>query len=249
MRGIKNTNLTYFLFFNKISSFNSRFINRTNSHVYPSNSTTIIMKFKAVVFDFGNVIINIDVPRTFQSFASLTGKNQSIIERQIADSQLFRRYETGQFEDDEFREIVRQTLGFPLSDRDIDLAWNSLLLDIPKERISLLNQIRAKYPVYLLSNTNHIHIQASNYYIKRNFNGEKLIDWFDKLYLSYEMGLWKPEKAIYQTVLNDLSLSANEVLFLDDNKANIESAAEMGIQTILVEPSKSINHYFSEFRW
>ncbi len=207
------------------------------------------MKFKAVVFDFGNVIINIDVPRTFQTFASLTGKKQEAVEKLIADSQLFKRYETGQFEDDEFREIVRQTLGFPLSDKEIDEAWNSLLLDIPKERIELISALRLKYPIYLLSNTNHIHIKASNCYIKRNFNGYILHDWFDKLYLSYEMGLWKPEKSIYYSVLKDLNLAPNEVLFLDDNKANIESAKEIGIQTILVEPTKTINQYFSEFDW
>lgn len=207
------------------------------------------MKFKAVVFDFGNVIIYIDVPRTFQTFASFTGKKQEAVEKLIADSQLFKRYETGQFEDDEFREIVRQTLGFPLSDNEIDVAWNSLLLDIPQERIELISALRMKYPIYLLSNTNNIHIKASNCYIKRNFNGFILHDWFDKLYLSYEMGLWKPEKSIYYTVLKDLKLAPNEVLFLDDNKANIESAKEIGIQTILVEPTKSINQYFSEFNW
>lgn len=207
------------------------------------------MKFKAVVFDFGNVIINIDVSRTFQSFANLTVKKQELIERQFADSQLFRRYETGQLEDDEFREVVRQTLGFPLSDREIDIAWNSLLLDIPVERVELIYAIRQKYPIYLLSNTNSIHIKASNCYIQKNFNGKKLSDWFDKLYLSYEIGLWKPEKMIYQYVLDDLKLAPHEILFLDDNKSNIESANEMGIQTILVEPPLSINHYFSEFSW
>jgi glucose-1-phosphatase len=207
------------------------------------------MKFKAVVFDFGNVIINIDIPRTYQSFATITGKNKELIEKQFTEYQLFRRYETGQFEDDEFREIVRQVLGFPLSDKEINDAWNSILLDIPEERIHLISAIRQKYPIYLLSNTNHIHIQASNCYIKKKFNGEKLSDWFDKLYLSYEMGLWKPEKAIYQTVINDLKMSPNGVLFIDDNIANIESAKGMGIQTILVEPTKSINHYFSEFNW
>lgn len=206
------------------------------------------MNFKAVVFDFGNVIINIDVPRTFQAFAELTSKPVKTIEKQIADNQLFQRYETGKFTDDEFREIVRQTLGFPLSDKEIDEAWNALLLQIPPDRISLIKNIRKKYPIYLLSNTNNIHIIKSNQYIKRAFN-TTLSDLFDKLYLSYEMGLWKPEKAIYQAVLNDLKLQPSEILFLDDNKANIESAKEMGIQTILVEPPTSIIEYFDEIKW
>ncbi|MFN3850564.1 MAG: HAD family hydrolase [Spirosomataceae bacterium] len=206
------------------------------------------MKFKAVVFDFGNVIINIDIPRTFQAFAELTSKPVKSIEKLIADNQLFQRYETGKFTDDEFREVVRQTLGFPLSDREIDDAWNALLLHIPSERIELISEIRKKYPIYLLSNTNNIHIEKSNQYIKKEFN-QTLDGLFDKLYLSYEMGLWKPEKAIYRAVLDDLKLQPNDVLFLDDNKANIESAKEMGIQTILVEPPTSIIEYFAEIKW
>lgn len=201
------------------------------------------MKFKAVIFDFGNVIINIDIPRTFQAFASLTGKRQTIIEKLVVENQLFRRYETGQFTDTEFREIVRQTVGFPLSDHEVDRAWNSLLLDIPKERIDLLKEIRKKYPIYLLSNTNNIHIEASNAYLKKTFGYRHLDELFDQLFLSYEIGMWKPDTEIYQYVLDTINLKPHEVLFLDDNPHNIQSANALGMQTILVEPPTCITEY------
>jgi len=201
------------------------------------------MKFKAVIFDFGNVIINIDIPRTFQAFSNLTGKKQAAIEKLITEGQLFRRYESGQFTDIEFREIVRQTVGFPLSDLEVDKAWNALLLDIPKERIELLKEIRKKYPIYLLSNTNNIHIEASNNYLKKTFGFKHLDELFDQLFLSYEIGMWKPDTEIYHYVLDSLNLRPHEVLFLDDNQKNIESAKGLGMQTILVEHPTSINEY------
>ena len=201
------------------------------------------MKFKAVIFDFGNVIINIDFKRIYQTFAHYTSKSEAYIEKQITDNQLFRRYESGLFSDEEFREIIRQTLGFPLSDTEVDKSWNAILLDIPADRIELIKKIRRKYPIYLLSNTNNIHIKASNDYLKKTHGIAHLDQLFDQLFLSYEMGMWKPDAEIYHHVLKKLNLKPHEALFLDDNLKNIESAKELGIQTILVEPPTSIVEY------
>ncbi|WP_064196598.1 MULTISPECIES: HAD family phosphatase [Emticicia] len=201
------------------------------------------MKFKAVIFDFGNVIINIEFQRIYQTFAKFTSKSPAYIEKKITEDQIFRRYESGQFTDEEFREVIRQTLGFPLSDHEVDTAWNAILLDIPSDRIDLIHNIRQKYPVYLLSNTNNIHITASNNYLKKAHGINNLDLLFDKLYLSYEMGLWKPDAEIYREVLRANKLQPNEVIFFDDNHHNIESAKAIGMQTILVEPPTSIVEY------
>jgi putative hydrolase of the HAD superfamily len=201
------------------------------------------MKFKAVIFDFGNVIINIEFQRIYQTFAKFTSKPIAYIEKRITEDQIFRRYESGQFTDEEFREIIRQTLCFALSDKEVDTAWNAILLDIPIERIDLINNIRKKYPVYLLSNTNNIHISASNNYLNEAHGIKNLDVLFDKLYLSYEMGMWKPDTEIYYEVLRSINLEPNEVIFFDDNLQNIESAKAIGMQTILVEPTTSIVEY------
>lgn len=201
------------------------------------------MKFKAVIFDFGNVIINIEFQRIYQTFAKFTSKPVAYIEKRITEDQIFRRYESGQFTDEEFREVIRQTLGFPLSDHEVDTAWNAVLLDIPTDRIDLVSNIRQKYPVYLLSNTNNIHITASNNYLKKTHGIRNLDILFDKLYLSYEMGMWKPDAEIYHEVLRANKLQPNEVIFFDDNLQNIESAKAIGMQTILVEAPTSIVEY------
>jgi putative hydrolase of the HAD superfamily len=201
------------------------------------------MKFKAVIFDFGNVIINIEFQRIYKAFAKFTSKPIAYIEKRITEDQIFRRYESGQFTDEEFREVIRQTLGFPLSDHEVDTAWNAILLDIPTDRIDLIHKIRQNYPIFLLSNTNNIHITASNNYLKKTHGINSLDILFDQLFLSYEMGMWKPDTEIYFEVLRLINLEPNEVIFFDDNLQNIESAKAIGMQTILVESTTSVVEY------
>jgi putative hydrolase of the HAD superfamily len=201
-------------------------------------------KIEALVFDFGNVIINIDVERTIEAFAALTQRPMSRVKTVFEEDQIFRRYETGLFQDTEFRDIIRQALGFPFSDQEIDSAWNALLLNVPKERITLIENLKTRYPVYLLSNTNNIHIEACNKYFKANFGIPTVRSLFSKAFYSYEMELWKPEKAIYKTLLNEIGKEPNQVLFVDDNDSNIKAASEIGIQTLhLIPPDDILNHF------
>lgn len=194
---------------------------------------------KAVVFDFGNVIINIDLEKTFQAFSDLTFKSVERIRSLFAESDIFRKYETGFYSDDEFRDVVRQTLSYPLNDQEIDEAWNALLLDVPPERLAYLENLRFRYPVYLLSNTNAIHIEKCQQYFRNRYRIPDFRKLFTQAFFSYEMGLWKPDYKIYQKVLEETGYPPSEVLFLDDNADNIEAAKDMGIQTIKINPPES----------
>lgn len=201
-------------------------------------------KIEAIVFDFGNVIIDIDIELTFEAFAKLTDKSASRIKAIFEEDQLFRRYETGFFQDEDFRDIVRQAIGFPFSDEEIDQAWNALLLNVPKERIDLIENLKTRYPVYLLSNTNSIHIKACDKYFKQKFGIPTVASFFSKAFYSYEMELWKPEKAIYSQMLKEIDKEPAQVLFIDDNELNAKAAKKMGINTIhLVPPDTILNHF------
>jgi HAD superfamily hydrolase (TIGR01509 family) len=200
--------------------------------------------YKAVLFDFGNVVIDIDPELTLHAFSELSGKSVERVRSVISESQLFRRYETGAFDDDEFREIVRQTLGYPFSDDEVDKAWNALLLDVPPHRIDLILDLKANHKVFLLSNTNSLHINACDSYFRQQFGMDSVASLFDKAFYSYEMGLWKPEEQIYLQVLAETGLVAEEILFIDDNQSNIESAKKLGFQTIhLIPPDDITNHF------
>lgn len=191
---------------------------------------------KAVVFDFGNVIINIDVEKTILAFSELTFKTPTRIKQLFADAEVFKKYETGFYSDDEFRDVIRQILSYPLNDQEIDQAWNALLLDVPKKRLDFLESLKMKYPIYLLSNTNNIHIEQCKNYFRTKFGIANFETIFNETFLSYKMGLWKPDYKIYDAVINKIGLKPQEILFLDDNQDNIDAASDLSIQCIKINP-------------
>ncbi|MFT7434437.1 MAG: HAD superfamily hydrolase (TIGR01509 family) [Psychromonas sp.] len=201
--------------------------------------------YKAILFDFGNVVINIDPELTIKSLSEISSKSLDRVREKMEMSQLNKRYEMGLFTDEEFREIIRQTIGYPFSDAEVDEAWNALLLDLPPHRIKLILELQNAYPVYLLSNTNNIHITKCNSIFKEEFGIPDVKSLFKRAFFSYEMGLWKPDAEIYQEVLSEIRQKPEDVLFIDDNANNIASAAKMGFQTILMDPhNDDISNHF-----
>lgn len=203
---------------------------------------------KNIVFDLGDVIINIDVPRAAQSFATLSGRETTEVIRLFEEGKVFRQFETGQLDAPGFRSHVRQLLdNSDWEDAEIDTAWNSLLLDMPADRVELLKQLGKKYRLFLLSNTSSIHIEAINKILHQASGVSNLDDLFEKIFLSYEMGIMKPHPDIYQRVLEEAGIRAEETLFLDDNADNIRAASALGIQTIHVQKPLTILDYLNDY--
>jgi len=205
-------------------------------------------KIKNIIFDLGDVILNIDVPVASKSFAELSGREQAEILEIFSQNALFRQFETGELDEAGFRNYVREILDFSdLSDEAIDTAWNSLLLDLPPERVELIQNLAKNYRLFLLSNTSSIHITQVNKILEASTGIEKLDDLFETVFLSYEMGLMKPDPKIYQKVLEQAGIKAEETLFLDDNKDNIEAASKLGIDTIHVQKPVTILEYLKDY--
>ncbi|WP_159466963.1 HAD family phosphatase [Dyadobacter sp. 3J3] len=205
-------------------------------------------RIKNIVFDLGDVILNIDVPIASDNFGKLSGKAQHEVLTLFKENELFRLFETGLVNEEAFRNMIREVLEFPdWSEEIIDTAWNSLLLDIPPARIELIKELGKKYRLFLLSNTSSIHIKEVNKILHAASGVEKLDDLFEKVYLSYEMGKMKPDPAIYLQVLEESGLVAEETLFLDDNPDNITAASKLGIDTILVQKPVTILDYLKDY--
>ncbi|QRR01237.1 HAD family hydrolase [Dyadobacter sandarakinus] len=205
-------------------------------------------KIKNIIFDLGDVILNIDVPLASQSFAKLSGKEQQEVLAIFKEKEIFRQFETGLLDEASFRNYIREIIHLSdLSDDAVDTAWNSLLLDLPPERVSLIRNLSKSYRLFLLSNTSSIHITQVNKILKASTGIERLEDLFEKVYLSYEMGLMKPDPQIYQQVLDEAGLIAEETLFLDDNADNIAGAATLGIDTIHVQKPLTILEYLKDY--
>jgi glucose-1-phosphatase len=205
-------------------------------------------KIRNIIFDLGDVILNIDVPIASKSFGELSGKEQVEIMKIFKENDLFRQFETGVLDEPTFRNYVREILNLPdLSDEAIDTAWNSLLLDLPPERVELLKKLSQNYRLFLLSNTSSIHITQVNKILKASTGVERLGDLFETVFLSYEMGLMKPDPRIYTQVLEQAGLVAEETLFLDDNADNIKAASQVGIETIHVQKPVTILEYLKDY--
>jgi putative hydrolase of the HAD superfamily len=184
-----------------------------------------------LIFDFGNVLIEIDPARSIQAFQALGAPADLNLE-----ADFFHDFETGILSAAEFRDALRGQLGRATSRSSLDAAWNALLLEIPPKTLRVLRSLRTQgYRLALLSNTNPIHIDE----VRRRlgpFGYGEFARCFERIFYSYEMGLRKPDPAIYAAVDRELGItSPAEVLFVDDNAANIASAAKHGWGTILFQ--------------
>jgi putative hydrolase of the HAD superfamily len=186
-------------------------------------------KVRNIIFDFGGVIINIDTSRVGKLLAAKGIDNLDNLHMHLLSNNIYFGLETGHVSEQKFRDEIKRIIGSGISDREIDDAWNAIILDIPPQRVRLLENIRKNYSTYLLSNTNIIHFNHYNRYFAETFGYGSLAELFEKAYFSHEMGLRKPDPNIYNVVLKDSGLNPGETLFIDDNKENVAAAIDQGI--------------------
>src|ERR1043166_1865383 len=183
---------------------------------------------KAIIFDLGGVIINLDQDRTLRAFKRLGVDLDQINE----NHPIFKEFEIGKIDADGFRNQIRAISRKKIADNVINEAWNKMLLDIPAERITLLSQLRKQYRILLLSNTNTIHMDGIYQYTSAEFGAGSFENMFDKIYLSHEIGMRKPDADTYKFILSENQLMPHESIFIDDSKINCRGAEEAGIRAI-----------------
>lgn len=199
---------------------------------------------KFLIFDLGGVIINLEIERTINELASLGKVDPAFIKEKYLHHDEFKHYETGAIGDEEFRSFLRDMLNFGGTDQQLDDAWNAMILDIPAERLELLKRLRQQYGLFLLSNTNAIHMDCVHE--RLSLHGAGNFDpYFHKQYYSHLINRRKPDADIYQFVLDDNNLRPDHVLFIDDNADNIEGAANLGIQTLHINKPTALMDFFN----
>ena len=190
-----------------------------------------------IIFDLGNVIIDLDIERTWLHLKHWLGDDYELNLKNIRpDEDIFIQFEIGRISEEDFFETLRNIVAAPLSIRHLKEAWNAMLLQIPPKRFEMLSRLKEKYNVYLLSNTNKTHVDWVDGYLKTVY-GFSIQDFderfFHKSYYSHLIHLRKPNDNIYEFVLQDAGIKAENTLFIDDNAHNIEGAKRVGLQTIL----------------
>ncbi len=187
---------------------------------------------KNIIFDLGNVILNIDTKLSEIEFKKHGFTNFAELYTLVGQSEIFDRLEVGAISADDFYNEFRQITKSDLSDSIIEHCWNALIIDYPSKRIELLSQLKPKYRTFILSNTNKIHYDFYTKLLHEKYGISGLESLVEKAYFSHEINLKKPYKDIYEYVLSDSNLIPEETLFIDDNQDNIKAAKKLGIETI-----------------
>lgn len=221
--------------------------NVLNTISYYSQAVDILeKKIKNIIFDLGGVILNIDYDLLINSFSKIGLPHFEAYFSQQEQRSLFDDYEKGMITSDVFRQKLKTQCRPGTTDADIDSAWNSMLLDLPEQRLSLLISVKSTYRTFLLSNTNEIHMTYIYKYLQKTFDIKDFSDCFEKVYLSYEMKMRKPDIEIFNKVLSENNLNSAQTLFIDDSAQHIESAGKTGIQTYLLDVKReNINDLFN----
>jgi putative hydrolase of the HAD superfamily len=187
---------------------------------------------KNIVFDFGDIFINLDKKLFAEELQKIHISQES--EEMLP---ILQQYEMGLVSTDKFLTFFEERLS--VSQDQLKKAWNSILLDFPKERLRFIQNLSEskKYRLFLLSNTNYLHIS----WIQKNWGMEQYNAFkicFEQFYLSHEINLRKPNNNIYEFVLTTNDLAPKETLFIDDTKENTDAAKALGIHIWNLKPGK-----------
>ena len=197
-----------------------------------------------IIFDLGNVILNIDYQNTIDAFEKIGVPNASIFYSKSSQLNIFNQLETGRISKQNFILEIQKFVPKASASQIIN-AWNALLEDLPNERLEILKNIKDKFSIFLLSNTNTIHIEKIIDKLgKKKY--EEFYNLFDKVYYSHEVKLRKPNADIFKLVIKENCLSIKNTLFIDDSIQHIESAKKIGLKTYHLDGDETLESIFPD---
>lgn len=190
-----------------------------------------------LLFDLGGVILDIKRENCVAALTRLGMAGADELLDPYTQRGPFLLLESGQISAEEFRDRIRQMLADPdiTTDDEIEAAFNEFLIGIPLHRLRALEQLRKRYGIYMLSNTNPIMWKSK---IAAEFckDGSSMQSYFDGILTSFEAGCVKPSPRIFDIAAERFGFDRATTLFLDDGPANVEAARECGYQAALVPP-------------
>ncbi|KOC87744.1 glucose-1-phosphatase [Winslowiella iniecta] len=195
------------------------------------------------IFDLGNVIVDIDFNRVLGVWSDLGRVPLATLQSRFRMGESVEQHERGEISDEQFAAAVCDELDIALSFEQFAAGWQAVFVSVRPEVLTLMHQLREQgHRVVILSNTNRLHCR---YWLAQYPQVQQAAD---RLYLSQEMGVRKPEAVIYQQLLQQEGIPADQAIFFDDNLPNIEAARALGITSIHVTDASVIPAYFAEQR-
>lgn len=203
-----------------------------------------LTNIKNIIFDLGNVLLNLDFNASIKAFQNLGLKNDVLNRQQAYSDPVFYELETGRITPEIFRIRVRKILNnAEITDQQIDDAWSAMILNIPANRVKILQGLGKKYSVYLFSNTNKIHINRLHREFKLQ-HGINFPSLFTKDYYSHEIHERKPDLNSYKKVIELSGINPGESIFVDDLEKNIIPAQQLGLKTFWLKKGMEISELF-----
>jgi putative hydrolase of the HAD superfamily len=199
---------------------------------------------KNIVFDLGGVIVTLDRPEAVRRFKEAGLENAGELLDAYHQKGIFLALEEGRLSKEEFYDAVSKEAGRFISSEAIDYGWLGFLKEVPPAKLKMLEDLKARgYRLYLLSNTNPI-IMSWAYTPAFSKEGKSIEEYFDRLYLSYQIGYTKPAPEIYDFLIKDSGIVPSKSLFIDDGIANIEQGKKAGMKTYLASNGEDFRHLF-----
>lgn len=191
-------------------------------------------QYKALIFDLGKVVFDVSFGFAFDRWAVHAGMEQQQVKKKFRFDEFYGRFERDEISPEEYAAHVSSLIGFSLSNEQFEEGWNNIYLDEFPGIKKLLAALQKNYRLIALTNTNRIH--AKIWPVRY----ADALSYFETIFSSYELKMRKPEICFYETAINSLGISANEIIFLDDRQENIIAAEATGMKGILVRSTSQM---------
>lgn len=198
---------------------------------------------EAIIFDLGGVIIDVEMETPYQKLLQISPRKDDNLLPELR--QVAYQYEIGKIDDWTFLSQMKDIAQVDLSLIELENLWNQMLKYVPDYMGDLLAKIKQKKRTFILSNTNPIHIREVRKRFAQSVKKYTFESLFERIYYSHEIGLHKPDQAIYDYVVKTAKLNPSFTLFIDDNYHNVVGGSKYGLQTIHMNPAMSLEQIFS----
>lgn len=200
---------------------------------------------KAIIFDMGGVLVDLDIEGCKDSFRkNLEYHDIDRIIDPCHQKGIWGDLEEGLLEADEFRRIILADSCPGAGPQDVDEAMARILVGISPYKAELLKRMSAGYDLYMLSNNNSICLPYSSAMFTNA--GIPLSDIFRKCFFSFEMKALKPSREFYKRVMEEIGGPAENMLFIDDSRANVDGAVAAGLPAVYYEPGTDLSALLSD---
>lgn len=197
--------------------------------------TINLTSVKNVILDLGGVIYDIRYENIADAFQSYGITDFTQYYTQAQQSELIDLFEEGKISTGKFREYIRSISPIDLTDKQIDDAWNAIMIDIPLARVEFLKRLKEKYRLFLFSNTNQINYDFYVPFVKEKFGYNIFEELFEKAYFSHILQMRKPNPEGFMAICKENNLIPSETLFIDDTERHIKGAERCGLQTLWLQ--------------